>query len=287
MGKPKYQLQAKNETGDKTIDIQSFTVPDSSITAGSGIVNIATSTGDVTGPSSATDNAAVVFDSTTGKVIKDGASVNVLGKQFVQSFTTTATAAGTTTLTVASNPLQAFTGVTTQTVVLPVVTTLPKVGFQFTIINNSTGSLTVNSSGANLVQTVTAGAAIVLTCVLLTGTTAASWGVTYIVAADTAGAISLPANLYYTAGGVGVLGYRSADNTIALRGAGAETEVSYNATGTLTTTGGSISAQFDGNAVAGNTRMLVWDVDNGTLERVSVGAADSGGAGFKVLRIPN
>jgi hypothetical protein len=40
-------------------------------------------------------------------------------------------------------------------------------------------------------------------------------------------------------------------------------------------------------AVAGNTRMFVYDVDNATLERVSVGAADSGGAGFKVLRIPN
>lgn len=69
--KPKYQLQAKNETGDKTIDIQSFTVPDSSITAGSGIVNIATATGDVTGPSSSTDNAIARFDSTTGKVIQN------------------------------------------------------------------------------------------------------------------------------------------------------------------------------------------------------------------------
>lgn len=71
MGKPKYQLQAKNETGDKTIDIQSFTVPDSSITAGSGVVNIATATGDVTGPSSSTDNAIARFDSTTGKLIQN------------------------------------------------------------------------------------------------------------------------------------------------------------------------------------------------------------------------
>ena len=47
------------------------------------------------------------------------------------------------------------------------------------------------------------------------------------------------------------------------------------------------SMRVDSNATAGNTRMLVWDVDNGQLERVSVGAADSGGAGFKVLRIPN
>lgn len=46
-------------------------------------------------------------------------------------------------------------------------------------------------------------------------------------------------------------------------------------------------ARLDANATAGNTRFLIYDVDNATLERVSVGAADSGGAGFKVLRIPN
>lgn len=51
--------------------------------------------------------------------------------------------------------------------------------------------------------------------------------------------------------------------------------------------GGGINLQVDVNATAGNTRLLVWDVDNATLERVSVGAADSGGTGFKVLRIPN
>jgi hypothetical protein len=45
--------------------------------------------------------------------------------------------------------------------------------------------------------------------------------------------------------------------------------------------------KVDDNATAGNTRFLIYDVDNGTLERVSVGIADSGGAGFKVLRIPN
>jgi len=50
---------------------------------------------------------------------------------------------------------------------------------------------------------------------------------------------------------------------------------------------GQQALQIDDNATSGNTRMLVYDVDNGTLERVTVGAADSGGAGFKVLRIPN
>jgi hypothetical protein len=51
--------------------------------------------------------------------------------------------------------------------------------------------------------------------------------------------------------------------------------------------GGALAVQVDANATAGNTRLLVYDVDNATLERVSVGAADSGGTGFKVLRIPN
>lgn len=41
------------------------------------------------------------------------------------------------------------------------------------------------------------------------------------------------------------------------------------------------------NAVAGDTALLLYDVDNNTVERVSVGAAGSGGIGYKLLRIPN
>jgi hypothetical protein len=52
-------------------------------------------------------------------------------------------------------------------------------------------------------------------------------------------------------------------------------------------TNGSESIRIDTDTTAGNTRFMLYDVDNATLERVTVGAADSGGAGFKVLRIPN
>ena len=45
--------------------------------------------------------------------------------------------------------------------------------------------------------------------------------------------------------------------------------------------------EWDDSTTSGNTRLFVYDVDNGQFERVSVGAADSGGAGYKVLRIPN
>ncbi len=45
--------------------------------------------------------------------------------------------------------------------------------------------------------------------------------------------------------------------------------------------------QVDDNATAAETRMLVYDVTAAALRRVSIGAADSGGAGFRLLRIPN
>lgn len=46
-------------------------------------------------------------------------------------------------------------------------------------------------------------------------------------------------------------------------------------------------ARVDGNTTAGETMLLLWDVNAAALVRVSVGANDSGGAGFKVLRVPN
>ena len=45
--------------------------------------------------------------------------------------------------------------------------------------------------------------------------------------------------------------------------------------------------RIDNTSTAGQTALLLYDVDNNTVERVTVGAADSGGTGFKVLRIPN
>jgi hypothetical protein len=50
---------------------------------------------------------------------------------------------------------------------------------------------------------------------------------------------------------------------------------------------GTEAGRFDSDATAGNTRFMLYDVDNGTMERVSVGAPDSGGVGYKVLRIAN
>ena len=94
-------------------------------------------------------------------------------------YSTTATAAGTTTLSLSSNYRQFFTGTLAQTIVLPVTSTLVT-GIAYEIENNSTGTLTVNSSGGNLVGTVPAGVCAHAVCIGTTLTTAADWDWDYI-----------------------------------------------------------------------------------------------------------
>ena len=94
-------------------------------------------------------------------------------------YTSTATAAGTTTLTATSNRYQRFTGTTTQTIVLPVTSTLAT-GVSYLIENASTGNLTVNSSGGNLVITVIPGVTVSFLCIGTALTTAADWDAEYI-----------------------------------------------------------------------------------------------------------
>jgi len=95
----------------------------------------------------------------------------------ITSVTSTATAAGTTTLTSSSNYYREFTGTTTQTLVLPNATTL-SVGAEYKIFNNSTGgSITINVNGGTLLLTLTSGSVATL---LLTsnGSTAGTWDTT-------------------------------------------------------------------------------------------------------------
>jgi hypothetical protein len=98
---------------------------------------------------------------------------------FILGYATTVTAAGTTTLTNASNNQQLFTGTTTQTVTMPVASTMT-VGTRFLIENNSTGIVTVQSSGANTIVAIPGGMSVKVTAILNSGTTAASWDYEYV-----------------------------------------------------------------------------------------------------------
>ncbi len=97
-----------------------------------------------------------------------------------------ATAAGTTVLTATSAHQQRFTGSTTQTITLPVTSTLAA-GVTYSIENVSTGNLTINSSGGNLVATVIPGTTIDCTCIGTTLTTAADWDAEYTAFATITG----------------------------------------------------------------------------------------------------
>lgn len=75
-------------------------------------------------------------------------------------FLSTATSGGILTLTASSKQLQIFTGTLTHSMVLPDATTTNSgSGIQFTVINLSTGAITVQDNGANLIKLVAAGSA--------------------------------------------------------------------------------------------------------------------------------
>jgi hypothetical protein len=149
------------------------------------------------------DSGAVEIDVSPGELTigadvvstNDGPLASVADVQDeINAYTTTVTSAGTLTLTAASNYQQFFTGTTTHTVVLPVASTMI-VGQHFVIENNSTRAVTINSSGGNLVATPLTGSSVKITCILASGTSAASWDVEYVGYSNvTAGRIALKIN---------------------------------------------------------------------------------------------
>lgn len=118
--------------------------------------------------------SGVASAATASTLVSRDANANTAINSVLDGYTTTATAAGTTTLTVASTRLQYFTGATTQTITLPVTSTLV-LGQRFHIVNNSTGAVTINSSGSNAVLVLAGNTNAFITCILTSGTTAASW----------------------------------------------------------------------------------------------------------------
>ncbi|HSX52819.1 MAG TPA: hypothetical protein VLF90_00390 [Patescibacteria group bacterium] len=123
--------------------------------------------------------SGVASAATASTLASRDSNANMSADNFLAGYATTATAAGTTTLTVNDKQQQFFTGSTTQTVTLPDTSTLA-LGHKFLVYNSSSGVVTVQSNGSNTVQAMAASSSASFTCISTSDNTAAAWGVAYL-----------------------------------------------------------------------------------------------------------
>lgn len=206
----------------------------------------------------------------TGATSAPAAMASLMG------FTTTATAAGTTTLTNASSYYQVFTGSTTQTVKLPATSTLAT-GWSFHICNNSSGNLTLQTNTAAAMTTILPGTTVMATCVSVAGDTAAAWeyGFTDFSTATGTGDVVLSASPTLTGTltaaaitSTGALNFKQPVETIYDNGnSGAATITPNAANGSVQkyTLTGNITWSAFGTPVAGQsiTMILIQDATGG------------------------
>lgn len=114
------------------------------------------------------------ISSTASNLVERDANANIFNNNEILNGQSIATAAGTTTFTVSTPYTTIFTGSTTQTVTMPVTSTLT-IYQPFRIINLSSGAITINSSGGNLIGTLQGNTRTILICTVISGTTATSW----------------------------------------------------------------------------------------------------------------
>lgn len=132
--------------------------------AASSLASIANNTvlGNTSGSSASPTALSLSASAGASTVMYRDANKNTAVNNLNEGFATTATAAGTTTLTVASAYTQQFTGTLAQNCKLPDATTLPQ-GFAFMICNRSTGQVSLQNNGATLLQLMTTNSQAVVT----------------------------------------------------------------------------------------------------------------------------
>lgn len=157
-------------------------------------------------PFTVADDFGITFDDFQKSISQIGTlgflnvTGNVRANNFIPGYSTTATASGTTVLTSASTYMQYFTGILTQTVTMPVTSTLFQ-GQSWLIVNKSTGDVTVQSSGGNTIIVLEPNTSAVVTCIVASGTTSSSW------------------NALYSPSDLGVLSAQGTENQVLVNGA--------------------------------------------------------------------
>ena len=123
------------------------------------------------------------------KAVIQDVNGNISGNSFTPGWASTITAAGTTTLTVASTYYQRFVGTTTQTVVLPAANTVA-LGQGYIIDNDSTGNVTLQDGSLTPITVIVPGMAGFIFCEN-NGSVAGSWsGYQFVPGAGPSGAVT-------------------------------------------------------------------------------------------------
>lgn len=205
---------------------------------------------------------------TASTIAMRDANANLTANNHIESYTTTVTANQTTTLVVGSTYQQYFTGSTTNQIVqLPVASTLV-LGQQFNIVNNSSVSITVNSSGGNLVQTIATVSSAIVTCIKVSGTDQTSWSVAYI-----------------TAGGTGTVTNVAWTTSQGVSASIANASTTPNITVTLGALTGVTS--FNGLVVTANTGAITTGTWNGTIITGTYGGTGVNNGSFTITLAGN
>lgn len=147
--------------------------------------------GNLTGSAATPAAVSAVATATASSVMTRDANANTRVNAVATGVATTATAAGTTTLTAASAQVQQFTGATTQICVLPDATTVP-LGQTYVIANDSTGAVQVNANGGGGVRSVPANTTAII-ILIAAGSAAGTW-----TAGTTAAATGLSTSNFVT-----------------------------------------------------------------------------------------
>lgn len=244
-------------TGDVTISSgsNSATIASAAVTLAK-MANLAANSviGNTTGSSATPTAVALAAGATASAVALRDANANLTVNAIIEGVATTATAAGTTTLTVSSAQLQQFTGTTTQTVVLPNATTMA-VGQSFTLTNRSTGAVTVNMNGGSLLQTMGAGSQLTAT-LINNGTSAGTWDAAYsVTAAGGSGTVT----------SVSVTSANGFAGSVATNTTTPAITISTSITGMLKGNGTAISAATAGTDYMAPSDFVVRETPSGTV----------------------
>lgn len=243
-------------TGDVTTSAGSLstTIAPAAVTLAK-LANLAANSviANITGSSATPTAVSLVSTATASSVALRDSNANLFANNFVSNGATTATAAGTTTLTVGSAKFQQFTGSTTQTVVLPSATTL-SVGHTFMITNRSTGTVTINANGGGLVQTMAPGSQTEITLVN-NGTAAGTWDSAYSIT-NAAGGTVTTVSVVSANGFAGSVSNASTTPAIT---------ISTTITGLLKGNGTAISAASAGTDFVANANFVFNETPSGSV----------------------